>query len=448
MLFPLVATTSADAENAVASGPPASVSDPASSRYRWQVWGFLVLALLLLLTRRPDVFTNPQFFAEDGVWYSQAYNQGGLNVLFKPNAGYQHLLPRIVGALVQPLPLAMAPLAFNIVGLLVRLLPVALLLSSRFDTLIPSRLARYFLAVYLVAIPNSSELYAILTNVNWHLALAHGMIFVARPDSRPAWRTFDIGLAIIAGLSGPFSILLTVIGAIRWYLRREPSILLLTVITAICGVVQIICLLFFTPEGSRVTGPLGASVPLFSHLIGGKIMLTSLIGDTIHHNLIMDRYPLPWNWAFAAFLLLGGAVLLAIAFRRGPLELRLFIVFGILMCTASLLRPQGSPNEPQWKVLVEAELSGGARYWFVPTVVFIVALVSLTSKDAPRFARIAAFTLLALTPIGMLRDWRYFPWWETGFRASLPAYEAAPPGTTVDIPALPDKNWTLHLKKH
>jgi hypothetical protein len=93
-------------------------------------------------------------------------------------------------------------------------------------------------------------------------------------------------------------------------------------------------------------------------------------------------------------------------------------------------------------------LSGGARYWFIPMVCFVAALVSLTGRDTPRPIRAIALAALALTPIGMVKDWRYFPWWETGFRASLPRYEAAPPGTTVDIPALPDPYWTLHLTKH
>jgi hypothetical protein len=121
--------------------------------YLWHTLIFLG-AFVLLSTRRPDALIHPQFYAEDGKsWYTDAYNLGGLKALFLSVGGYVQIYPRLIAALVQPLPLVWAPLVFNVVAIITRILPISFLLSSRFERVIPSKPARGFLALFLLALP-------------------------------------------------------------------------------------------------------------------------------------------------------------------------------------------------------------------------------------------------------------------------------------------------------
>ncbi|HEX6492672.1 MAG TPA: hypothetical protein VF112_04115, partial [Candidatus Dormibacteraeota bacterium] len=100
--------------------------------------GYVLLAAGILVARRPDAVTHPQFWAEDGtVYYADAYNRGA-SALLSPGAGYLVLTPRLTALLAQPLGLGEAPAIFNLVGLSFQLLPALFILSSRFARLIPS----------------------------------------------------------------------------------------------------------------------------------------------------------------------------------------------------------------------------------------------------------------------------------------------------------------------
>src|ERR1700729_3940998 len=97
------------------------------------------LACAIVISRRVDAFTNAQFYAEDGSkWFSDAYAHGPLGALFLSYNGYFQLISRLGPVVAAPFNILYAPLIYNIIGLLVQVAPVAFLLSSRFDTVVPS----------------------------------------------------------------------------------------------------------------------------------------------------------------------------------------------------------------------------------------------------------------------------------------------------------------------
>src|SRR5690242_13483628 len=105
-------------------------------------FGALVLSALIfayaVLSRRPDAFLNPPFFAEDGnVWFAEAYNFGWLRALFITHTGYFQTLPRLGAALALTVPLAHAPLVMNIIGLIVQIAPAVYLLSAKMSQWAP-----------------------------------------------------------------------------------------------------------------------------------------------------------------------------------------------------------------------------------------------------------------------------------------------------------------------
>src|ERR1043166_2671938 len=117
--------------------------------------GILVVALLVLFSRRPDALLNAQFYAEDGArWFADAYHVGWRSLLI-PDSGYLQTVSRLIGLTAQLLPFAVVPLFMNLCALSFQILPVNIFLSPRWAA-IPLKIRLFACLLYLSA-PNSFE---------------------------------------------------------------------------------------------------------------------------------------------------------------------------------------------------------------------------------------------------------------------------------------------------
>jgi hypothetical protein len=269
------------------------------------------------------------------------------------------------------------------------------------------------------------------------------MVVLAEPSPRRAWRAFDIGVIVLTSLSGPFALLLAPVAAARWYFQRQRWILCLTCLLLGGALVQGYC--FVSAPHSRDINILGATPALFCHLLGGRVFLSSIIGSDLHHYLLTQAPPFIWSAKHAGVVALAGLAAVLYAFWKGPLELRLFIVFAAGLFVSALLSPAASQTEPQWRALV---FGAGNRYWLTPMVCFMTAVVFCASRSSPAPLRVVALCILALTPLGMIRDWKYPPHQDVHFRENALAFDRAPEGTTVTIPLYPGEPWKMKLTKH
>jgi hypothetical protein len=243
----------------------------------------ILFGLLIAVTHRPDALLRAQFFAEDGgIWFAQAYNSGVASLL-SPYAGYYQALPRFLALLALGIPMHLAPFFMNAVGLLVELLPVYLLASKRTSNWGPIWMRLSLAALYL-GVPNSHEIFATVTNAQWHLSPAVCILMFARPPVTRTARIFDIAIFVIFGLTGPFAVVLLPITFLFWLFRRYRWTLVPTTIFALTSFVQVRAFLL-TGAQSRNIPPLGATFPMAIKLIGGRIILATLIGrNTLAHS--------------------------------------------------------------------------------------------------------------------------------------------------------------------
>lgn len=392
-------------------------------------------AAALVFSRRPDAFLNAQFFAEDGVvWYSNAY-QLGLRSLLLPEAGYLHTLSRLAALLAVLFPLAAAPLVMNLCALLLQVLPVNLFLSRRFSGIsLPLRLLGCFL--YL-ALPNTFEIDANMTTVQWHLALLACLVLFARPGKTAAWRVFDIVILALLSVDGPMGVLLTPVAFLLWWARRDRWHAVLCGALIPGAAIQSVVLLF--SQSQRAAAPNGASFKLLLSILGRQIFLAALLGiDTVRH--LVSRHGF---FAAEVLALAIGVMILAYAFRLGSLELKLFIGFAALVMALSLARPLASDRVAQWQVL--SYPGGGDRYYFFPLLAFFAALVWMAvNSGAWRPARYFALALLLLSSFAIARDWRYPPFLDLNFREYAREFDRAAPGTRISIPINP-RHWHMEL---
>lgn len=192
------------------------------SSWRWQhAIGLFVIAFACIVLRRPDVLLTPQFWAEDGrIWFQNAYNIGPITSLFVPMNGYFQTVSRAVAALAQLVPLHFAPDFFNIIAIGIKTLPVLLLFSARFASIVPRMSTKVLLAAIYLFLPNVEEIYANITNAHTFLALLAFMTVVAPPPHTVREKITDTATYLFSGLSGPFVLFLLPIIAVRWYATR------------------------------------------------------------------------------------------------------------------------------------------------------------------------------------------------------------------------------------
>lgn len=407
------------------------------TRIGLQVFIFFAAAAMVVW-RRPDAVLNPQFFAEDGaVWFPDAYNLG-LHCLALPEAGYLHTLTRLVALLTLLFPFTAAPLVMNLCAIAVQVLPINLFLSGRFSS-IPIG-TRLFGAFLYVALPNSYEINANITTIQWHLALLSCLVLFAEPVESLGWRIFDVITLVLISVDGPMGILLLPVAIAMWWKRHDGWARTLCFALIPGAIVQVTTIM--TSNAQRVAAPNGANLTRFIHIIARQIFLSSLLGVKTEFHIFM-RVP----FAFEVLITIAGLSAVLYAVWQGPFELKLFILFVSVVFAAALAKPLATLVGLQWEVL---GLPGAAnRYFFLPTIAFLVVLLwTATDSSIARrpIVRATAVLILLLLATGIRLDWRHSPFVDLHFRTYARTFETAAPGTHITIPINP-AGWSMELSK-
>lgn len=392
-------------------------------------------AVLIIVSRRIDSVSYPQFFAEDGtVWFADAYNLGWFRSLLVPYAGYMVTFPRLAAALALSVPFENAPLIMNAFGIVAQALPVVFLMSSRCAKW-GSPLFRGALALLYLLLPNASEIHVTVTNAQWHLTLLAALIVIAERARTLSWRIFDIVLLLLCGLTGPFCILLTPLAARVDWKARERSRLIHVVILTAASVTQATVLWQFEP--SRPAVPLAATIERFISLCSGHVFLGAIIGPNI-----TPRKASPY---LLGLVFLGGGAFMGYCLAKATLEWKFLIVFCGLVLSCSLAKPfvKGG-SAPAWVVL---ETVPGIRYWFLPSLAFAWSLLWCASHAHSRSIKIAASAALIAMCFGMALNYRIRPYQNLKFQQVAAQFDRTPDGSAFVIPSNPS-GWVLRLIKH
>jgi hypothetical protein len=401
-----------------------------------------MVAFFLVFLRRPDALLNAQFYAEDGAYfYADAYHLGWHSISL-PYGGYLSTLLRLVGLLAQLVPFALAPLVMNICAIAVQILPIHIFVSSRFAP-IPFN-TRLIGALLYVALPNSFEIHANTTNIQWHLALAGILVVLARPDSRTLWRILDILILTLLILDGLMSCFLIPIVLLLRYVRadRRYNSYLMALIPG--AVLQFVILLL---SHSRRPAANGATFFGLIKIVGGQIFFSSVLGLRSFIRVFYDHGS-STTFLVSAISVVIGMVFVVYALRYGSLELKLFYAFAFMVVTSALIRPIASfaGTSNQWEQL---QVPGcGNRYYFFPMIAFLATLIwiVMTYTSRTKLIRSSALFVLLLLPVGITRDWRYRPFQDLHFQEYAAKFDQVAPGTRFEIPINPD--WKMTLTKH
>ncbi|ENU1517893.1 glucosyl transferase, partial [Shigella flexneri] len=114
-----------------------------------------------------------------------------------------------------------APLIFNISAIIVRALLVSFILSGRFSYV--NITPRIFTALFIIIMPEVSEVHANVTNDYWYLSLYLLLVMLAPKPTNNYQKAHDYIAIIICGLSGPFIVFMAPMVGINILIQKRLS---------------------------------------------------------------------------------------------------------------------------------------------------------------------------------------------------------------------------------
>lgn len=407
-----------------------------SPRWAPNSWEYITLALILatviLLIRKADSLTNPQFWAEDGViFFFQQYEHGPTTIL-QPYEGYFLLIPRLIALFTDLLfPYSMVPTVYNFSSLLITLLVVASVFSPRLS--IKNKL---LFAITPVLIPHfNNEVFLNISNLQWITALLLVITLIKKePDLKYGNKylqiTFDVSILILCGLTGPFLLLLFPLFIWKWFRNKIPYNFYNLIIITLISLPQLSFILqsplILGNANSTLTIPTLSNLETYSALIGYKIFGNLFLGSHL---------PYFMNHDLLSLLYIGLIFVLTIQAVKSRSFIHLtFLYIHVVILLASV-----------YKVNPEALIlpGGGTRYFYLPHIMIVWYLIVLLGQT-PKIWKNAllAIALLAVSGASI----------SSGFQSQLIDYQwnyysEFIGKEIVDIPINPT-GWKLRIRPH
>lgn len=405
----------------------------------WQHGAIFLVACAILVSRRPDAIFNAQFFQEDGhAWFADAYNFGWWAGLCRTYEGYHHVFMRLGASLALLVPLTLAPLVMNLVGIGIQALPANLLVSFRCSGWGSLRFRALLAGVYL-ALPNTREMLNDISQSQWPLTLC-AFLLLAGATPRSVWgRLFDVSILLLCGLTGPECFFLLPIALFLAMKHRNHWRRVATgVLVATCSIQA--WSLLNGGFSSRPHYALGASPALLTRILGAQVYLGPLLGG---NGLAVSQSA--GVFVFLAIAVIIGTVIVVFCFARSAVEMRLFLLLTFTLLAVSLISPTAYPpaGVSMWELLAGA---AGIRYWYFPTLAFAWSILWCFRSPAGPL-KIMSTVLLCVMCFGIVRDWRYPALKDLQFKEYARRFEAATPGTAFIFPQNP-QGWNMTLVKY
>ncbi len=311
---------------------------------------------------------------EDGqIFLSQAHNMG-LAAFVQPYAGYLHLIPRIIAALLEPFPVIAAPALYAIAALLVHMAMLAPALSARLEWIIPGQMLRAVLFALLCLMPPMWEVLGNIANLIFVGGISLLLLMLSDDPRSDAGRVGELAAVAALGLSGPLIVFFVPWFVWRWRRTRSRHSLVVVGVALVTASVQGVTFLLSDRKES------GGSLIFLPRVWVERIGLSWLFGDT---------GPPIWPWWMkvlgAVVWCVGTVVITVVVLRRTAIALWL-LHFTLLAAPVMAYGYMHGPTD--WQ-----------RHFVVPTAIVIVLLVAVIG--ARRWAK-AAIAWLAVGTGAML----------------------------------------------
>ncbi len=386
---------------------------PSVATGRRGVLGYVVLALagsIIAFLRIPSSSLNTLWAEDASIFATDAYASPWWSTVLKPYAGYAHLYPRTIAAIVtstvnmQHVPFLFAAAACAMTGMVGAV--VAWTFRSRF-----TRLPRLLLWLLIVAMPIAGvEVNGSIANSHWYLLVAAFSVLATRQRGMPGYVVATV-VVLTALLSDPLTILFAPLAAIRLFDGKPGRWLLLSGFAA-GTLIQLLVVTStrLTPAATRPTA--GELL----RVIGYRATLEPLLGSAGAQAV--------YGILGSAALLVGAAVmtmavLVALTTPSGGLAV-VAVAYGLLILVASTFL-RWTPGLD----LAQGGLTGGSRYTVLPDVLGVIAILAFwTVVDRWAGWAVKVPVVVVLVAIGVANLTSIVIDWNVSARATATVWSA------------------------
>ncbi|MDU5780778.1 MAG: hypothetical protein E6Z83_08200 [Pantoea sp.] len=400
---------------------------------------FAILAFIILVTRRPDIISHPQLWAEDGkAFLEPIWNNGFIHSIITPRDGYFQSLPKITMAFASLFGLGNVALISTLTAIIIRCLLISFVLCGRFSY-IDIKL-RVIFCIYFLVQPNVQEAYVNITNAHTYLAIYLLAVILAEERESKAWKAHDYLVLLFSGISGPFiallapSLLIKRIAQRRTLLNLFKNANTFDFLFAACISVQAYSVIF--GDYDRTKAPLGASWEIFFDIITYKVIFGSLF------DLNTVQWVIGNHVANATISILLFSSTLYLFFKL-DWRFKSAACYVIITIAVSLYKPVINPVDKQWPLFLNAIV--GCRYFILSGMaVFSLILIIIKRSTSNPYSSILIFCI-ALSP-SLIHSYRMPKLADVGFNEGIEMYEQSMTGQNVKINTNPP-GWSMVLKK-
>lgn len=401
----------------------------------------LVLAAVLQLFRLGPSTALNSLWAEDGaVFLGWATSQNLFDALTSTHGEYLVVVPRLIAELGAAVPLHDAPVAMNLVTvLIIALSGLAVWFAAAGH--IHSPYLRALLVALMVLCPVSSiEAVASPTNVAWYMAFAVFWLLLWRPAT--TWGACLGGLLILAtGISTPATLFFIPIVVLRAVAIRDRRDALVVGAFALGMAIQV-------PATMLSDEQLPGSV-WSEHIVTAflqRVVDSSVLGLELGGSTWAD-----WGWPFLIAIVAGAAVFLAVMALRAPsgrLLAAIAVVTSVAMFMSSAYVRAPLGDFMVWRTDEYTALGG--RYAMIPVLLLIsAALVLVDSRlRSSRGRPFAAIATAAVLLVALVTSFdvhgelgRGGPPWDEALHTATAQCEAK--GLAVVPVATSPEGWTM-----
>ncbi|CAI3924348.1 hypothetical protein [Commensalibacter papalotli (ex Botero et al. 2024)] len=406
-----------------------------------------VAIFFVIAARRPDILLHPQLWAEDGkIWLSGAYNQGIYSFLL-PQNGYYQTISRLTFSIGLLFGLSKAALVANIIAISIRCCLVMFILSSRISFIhISYRIAA---VIYFLFMPNLSEGYVNITNVQWYLSIYLFMIIFADDAESFSWKLHDYIVLIIAALSGPFVIFLSACLFIKrvaqWggIINAVKRINYFDIIMVICFVIQALAIILTVSSHARSSAPLGASFSLLIKILSTRIVLGTFFSNDMVFNFASKECFVFFKGWLSFALMFVVMISICKAIISSGWRFWISVIFPSLIIGFTLANPMMSLTEDQWPTFLIP--GGGERYFFITNFAFFCFILFIISQMGKFSQALLSCLMICIVPLFFL-NFSIPPLAHVGFREDIKKFDLLPKGQEMSIRINP-QGWQMDLKK-
>ncbi len=420
----------------------------ARARYEWLIpWLGALLAATVCVARQSAALVHPEVWAEGGTFFfANVHNLGLLHALTLPQAGDFGTFTSVAAWVTNFAgPRAVAAL-MAIISLAAQVLPVGLLLTRRAQTIARSYAVRAFMALLIVLAFHSADLDLKLVNAQWWIAGGALLVLLIAP-ARTTLQNLGDGLILLAaGLTGPFAFALAPAAWLRSSTGARSTPRWQAWLLTGCAVLQAVSILVISPHDAhdpavqRFTPPhLGASPQLFIRLVGGRVLLGSVLGQA-------SGLRMPLAVQLCAFLL-AIAVFVYLAGRRANALLAFLWLAGFVLAGGLALPASGTDA---WEGMATPQTLAATPYFLMIGLAVQLTLLWLACDRALHLIgrAVAGLVLAIALGVSLTSGWKVpvspgMP----GYNAAAAAYSKAAPGTPVAFPIAP-VGWAMTLVRH